>query len=616
MPPYSEIHGPVDGFWWKKRTEDLYGCLFSIINHLDDTQRSISAANLRHLRLYGNQEMLGLTVGGYSRAENNLESKLRMNLIQAVTDTLAAKISKNNPKPTFLTQGGDWSLQRKAKLLDQYCQGIYYEDDLYTKGKQIFLDGCVWGTGVLKIFEQDGKPCSERVLCDEIKFDNADAFYGSPRSMYQTKFYNREVLLDMYPEHKLAIGAATSEQNQRITLSNLQLTDQVKVIEAWHLPSSKGSGDGRHCIVIDKATLLDEPWKTMRFPFVFFKLLPKMVGFWGLGVAESLTPLQIELNKLLRTLQASMHLVSVPRVLVDINSKIIRSHFNNEVGAQIEYDGNLGKPPEFWAGGGIPPELFKQIDAYWNRGFEQFGISMLSATSEKPAGLDAAVALREYNDIETERFVLVGQRYEKFFIECAPHFIDIASKNKKRLVNTRKKNWLQPVAWEQIALDPDDYQIQMFPTSSLPTRPEARLEKVQEMAQAGWITPPQAMRLLDFPDTEAFASIANAPEEIFDMLLEHMIEEGDYQPPEPYMNLEYGISHFQAAYLRAKINKVPDERLDLLRRWMSEADQMLQIAAPPPPIDPAAPISPPGAVPEAPPTSELMPMVPQTDTMQ
>ena len=45
-------------------------------------------------------------------------------------DTIVSKVTKNKPKPTFLTDGGDWDLQQKAKKLTKYCEGIFYSTNL------------------------------------------------------------------------------------------------------------------------------------------------------------------------------------------------------------------------------------------------------------------------------------------------------------------------------------------------------------------------------------------------------------------------------------------------------------------------------------------------------
>ena len=52
----------------------------------------------------------------------------------------------------------------------------------------------------------------------------------------------------------------------------------------------------------------------------------------------------------------------------------------------------------------ISQDLFMHLDRLYNRSFEIAGISQLSAQSSKPSGLDSGRALREFSDIESERF--------------------------------------------------------------------------------------------------------------------------------------------------------------------------------------------------------------------
>ena len=113
------------------------------------------------------------------------------------------------------------------------------------------------------------------------------------------------------------------------------------------------------------------------------------------------------------------------------------------------------------------------------------------------------------------------------------------------------------------------------------------------MLQAGMLTQQEARALLDYPDLEAVNSMATASQEIFTMMIERILEKGIYQPPEPYMNLSMGIAMMQSAYLRAKINQVPETRLDLFRRFIEDSigllARMQAQAAPPPPMEAMGP---------------------------
>jgi hypothetical protein len=74
----------------------------------------------------------------------------------------------------------------------------------------------------------------------------------------------------------------------------------------------------------------------------------------------------------------------------------------------------------------------------------------------------------------------------------------------------------------------------------------------------------------------------------------------------------------QQAYLMYKSQGAPDERLDLFRRWMTDADALLkgaqqaaqaEVMAQQASIQGEAQLA--QAVPEAPPTSDLLPNIPQ-----
>jgi len=173
---------------------------------------------------------------------------------------------------------------------------------------------------------------------------------------------------------------------------------------------------------------------------------------------------------------------------------------------------------------------------------------------------------------------------------------------------------MEQINWADIDLEDDQYMMQIFPTSFLSQTPSGRLQDVQELIQAGFIDKANAMRLLDYPDLQEYMSLSNAAVEDIENMIESMVERGEAETPEPFQNLQLGIQMMQSAYLRGKNNKVPEDRLELLINWITEANRLLQTPAQPQipqaPAQGAAPGLPPGqpqAVPVAPPTSGLLP---------
>ena len=560
-------------FWWEQ-TKDIHDDVFSAVTTLAEDQDYRAKDNLSWLRLFSNVNASGLNSDSYSRRSGTRADDVTLNIVHSMCTTVTSKIAKNRPKVTFLTSGGDWSLKRKAKLLDKFVNGQFYATDIYTTAPKVFLDATVFGTGVMKIYQDGERIVAERVFPNEVISDDAESFYGKPRQMFQRKIVSREVLLAAYPEfEKEILNASKAETNNS---GESVTSNQVECVEAWHLASKKGSPDGLHCICLDNCTLLKESYDKDFFPFVFIRWTENLLGFWGQGLAEQLLGVQVEINKLLNRIQEQMHLAT-PKVFIETGSKISKAHINNEVWGVIEY---TGTKPDFHVPRTATGEVFSHLDRLFGRAYEVAGISEMAAQAKKPAGLDSGVAIREFSDIQSERFMLVAQAYENLFLTAARQMIDIARDIEEQgntyEVISHGDKYIERINWKDIDLEEDQYVMQIYPTALLSTTPAAKLQTIQEMAQTGLLNPTEARALLDYPDLEAVNQLATAFIDDVDLLIEEMIEKGRYHPPETFSNLEFAIQRVQSAYLRAKIDKVPEERLELLRRYMDDAIRVIQ----------------------------------------
>lgn len=586
--------------WWCEAEYDAHGAVFALAKAIADEQQDRRAANADHARLYGDRDLptlLGSASSPRAAALRGPSDKLTYNLVKVAIDTLRAKISKQKPKASFATDGGSWSQQRRAKRLERFVFGVMQQVGAYVKGRDIFRDGCVCDMGAAKLFlERDakGKPsgiCMERVEPSSLRVGVVDGMHGEPRTLVQTQQVSREVLKALAPamsERKLSSSeeaallkaideAKPPDMSERALMA---LGDMVEVQEAWHLPSAKGAKDGRHVICVSGATLLDEPWTRDCFPFEFFRFDKRLAGFEGQGVAEQLVTRQRTINKKLRSINDALRLMSVPRYFVKSGSQFSVEQLTNEPGTIMR---GL-EAPQVMTGNVVPPELFQSVQADIREGLEMVGVSQLSASARKPAGLDSGAALREYNDIESERFILVGQAYEEFFVGVARHIIalarEAAEEGSPLEVPAEARGGLQRISWDKVAMDEREFVLKAFPTSSLPTTPAARKKAVRELWEDGLIDGLEYRRLLDMPDMDASNNVAFAAQEDIEAEIERLLDSGEddevpeYRPPEPYQDLKYGLKRFQSAYLRARNMGAPEGRLELLRRWMEQARAM------------------------------------------
>jgi hypothetical protein len=596
----------MNKFWWRfKSKKDSAGAwqdVFATVNFLTEKQSYRSRANLKHIRLYGNMDTLGLTVGTYAseRSGGDNDRKLRLNVVQSVVDTVISKVTKESPRVMFLTDGGNFTQRQRAKKLNKFVDGQFYAANSYDNGEMAATDACVAGTGFTKVFIDQGKVCEERVFPNEILVDDAEAFYGKPRHMYQVKSISKEVLKEVFPDYVMQIDTAKGVDASMMR-SDFTV-DQIKVVESWHLPSGPDAPDGKHAICIDGATLEYDDYDFDVFPVVPLKWTERLTGFYGQGIAEQLAPIQLEINKTLKTIQMSLHLCGVPHWLKEKGAKIVSAHLDNMIGGIITYSGT---PPSLQAPNPVPQQLIEHLQRLVQYAYEQVGVSMLSAQGRKPAGVDAGVALRELIDIESDRFSVFQKRYEQYYVDKAKLHIELTKKlveeDSSLSVYYKGKKGLEKIKWKDVQLDEDQYIMQPFPTAFLPKTPAGKFQMVQELVQAGFLQKEDAIKLLDFPDIEGTTNLLVAAANEMDMVIERIIEENEYVAPEPFQNLEYGIQKMQGAYLQSKMTNVPEDRLEKLRRWMNEASIMMS----PPQAMPMGE-APPTAVPEAPPTSDLL----------
>lgn len=578
-------------FWWEQEGIDAAKSLNSTVEAINRNQAYREQDNLASMRYYGGLEYLGFGIGSYSRV-GAPSGKIGMNAIRSCVDTVTAKIAKNKIKPTFTTNDRDWELYRKAKNFDMFGQGLFYDSKFHTKSPIVFRDAAIFGTGAMKCYQyNNGKEQRvgfERTFINEIKFDDGDAINGEPRTMYQEKAIARDVARGVWKKHKEAIDEASAVENAFID-THMSASEQIHVREAWHLPSYPGAGDGRHVVAIDGALLFSEKWERDNFPFAFIRWSNPLLGFFGTGISHELADIQYEINFILQRIQEAHRMLGVPMIFYDRSSDFPVEQLTNAVANAYPF---TDKAPTFITPPMVAPELYAHLDRLWARAFELAGVSQLSASSRKPSGLDSGAALREFNDIESERFMMVGQQYEQLAVDCMTLALaeakDIAEKHGEyRVVSSGKmygRRFVKELVFKPADFNMDGFHIQVQPTSSLPTTPVGKRQELAERINMGMITPEDAADMMDLPDTEAQNSTSLAARhDLEEMFYDYLYDDNPkYRPPEPFQDLTQGLRIGQIRYLQAKSSNCPDERLGLVRRWMGDAKAILDSLAPPP----------------------------------
>lgn len=604
--------------WWSAPKDERAQAVCAVVKSIAEYDSRRQTQYQTSARLYGNANLVGVNGISFAKVQatqNAKTDRLTYNVCQSVVDTITSKIGKNKPRPMFLTSGGDYKLQRKAKKLDKFSEGVFYENHISDLAPLVFRDGCVFGDGFVHVFAKDGRVKFERVLASEMYMDWVDGFYGDPRQLHRVKNIDRLVLMEAFPNKRSLISTANSATGTDTGVPQ-NIADQVTVVESWHLPSGINAKDGLHTISIPEGELFSEPWDKSNFPFARFSWSPRLYGPYGQGLVEQVQNIQLEINKILWVIQRSFHLAGSFKILIENGSKIVKEHLNNDIGAIVSYS---GVPPQYIVPQIVASELYQHLQTLKNSAYEQSGISQLSAVAQKPPGLNSGKALREYNDIESDRFMTIGHAYEEFHMQLTRLTIDTAKEifdtDKKLTVKVPGAKFIQSIDWKDVDLDDDEYILKMYPVSAFAKEPSARFQQVQEQAQVGWYSQRTARKLMDFPDLEQVDELASSMENYLNEILEKIVD-GDgspntFTPPEPYDDLGLARELALQYYSQGKCNNLEEEKLDLLRQFMDQLDVLEQKASqamqPPGGVPNGGP---PQANPQATPVSPLLPNAP------
>jgi len=574
--------GDIDNKWWRTDEDKAHEAIWPLVTYIRQSQSVRHSSNHRFYKLYNNQTLASLTS---NRNNDNLSSyfgesaKVAFNVVKSCVDTANSKISKNKPRPMFVTENGDWHLQQKAKRLNNYMLALFDQmgskdgivrRSLYDIGAEVFFDAAITGTGAAKMTIRNNRVVAERFLSDELIVDQFEGMYRTPRSMHQIKYIDREVLYDIYPsaKHRSLIEMARSAETGNAS----DTQDMIPVIESYHLMSGENAKDGKRCVTIETGTLHATEWDKEYFPFLVQRWTNRPVGYFGIGLAEELQGIQREINNTLQNIQTGLRRVAVPRTFLHVADIQTKKNMTNEIGEYVYY---ANKPPIISTPVAFNSETYNHLDRLYSKAFELTGLSQLSTQSQKPAGLNAAVAMREYQDIESERFATVHKMYENFYTPQATYMaIDLLDTlleaGHDTVVQARDGITFQPIKYSEVRIPKDSFTVRSYPTAYLPAEPAGKFNKIQELVQGGIYTPDEARQLFDVPDMDKVNRIKNAMPDAVTAYIEDIIETGEYQSVEPYQDMQLTKKLAQAYFLQGRANNMPEDRLDLLRRVMNE----------------------------------------------
>ncbi len=635
MPRQIASEIPAD--WWTKSGPELAETLGTVFSQVRDENEWRTDKDEYHWGLYEGTGMGGVTV----RSRRNLtydNATLPDNVCKMSVDTLTARVASIRPIPLVFTQRGNWTDQRKAKKLRQFGEGEFYRQKIHEEiAPRVIKDALVARGGVVQVYVEGKRPKVERVHPWTIFFDDWDAEFGEPLTCMRLRTIDRGIAIRRYgttPEKREAIlnagrfssiSSASSEEDRESTVV------RVELVEAWyrcldHDPEDEGHKcHGKHVIICDGAVLFEEAWEHDFFPFAWLFYDTPNTGIFGSGLVQSLEGYQCSINEA-NTKLADQYANSGKLVIVRDGGGIMRSDIVNGIRVVGVRPGPYA--PEVADLDMVNEHMRMRPVELVERALNASGVSQMSAQGQKPAGIDSGIALQTLDDVETQRHIVFGRRFEtwcmnvmRLLFECVKK---IAREHGDYAVKVPLRGAYIDISWKDVEID--GFQLHLQSVGHLYMSFAGKLEKLKTLFEMGAIDRGTFMRHLDAGDVQAELDLETADKLLVDEMLEAMLDvqsedeaRESYVDPHEDLPLAWAIRRTHQKKLQAQMERAPLHVLKALERFRADLRYLEKKAAAnanapagatplgggPPPPD--APTPPDGGVPMSPDMAAGMP---------
>ena len=551
-----------------------------------------------------------------------------MSLVRLAIDTAAAMIVRA-PGIKVLPVGQRFKVQRQCRDLGRFVQGVFHANDLAGRAYDVAIDGMTCRLGGV-LWDVAG----DEIVCETIdplglRWDAAEG--KEPRSLHYIDYVPVSWAMAEYPEHAEALRKAPTEHEPTtigVDIVSMRETPTLKRVRSWAIEIPERTYTSQRTIRNDRESTVhrprthtfprvpghrvtklggvlvehDDDWDCSRHVIAVYRWAPSRKDFGGRPAGESCVPYQYELNATTATIREGQK-AAIPVELVHENALPLNELKNKPLQRRV-WTGNI--EPKIVTGTGVGQEIYNWKTQLKLDCLEELGISSAMASSAKPAGLTAAVALREWNDYANTRLYHPAKRFEKFFEDCTRVVIMLADKafgSKAARTRAPGTTLLEEIEFP-VGIRENQYGIQVSATSGLPLTIAGRMDFAKDLADLGAIDKSTLLQMLQLPDTEAAMARANAPMDLAQTQVDKALWDCDWKAPIEYqgaegldMLIDIGSREYQRAYVSGV--DYPAENLELLRRLIEHARLLRQG------INPQAPGTP---NPTAAPTQDAAPV--------
>ena len=433
-----------------------------------------------------------------------------LNVLRSMINTVVSKLAQTQVRPFFNPVQGTWETRKATRAALQFFDIYFDNQSIYEKGTDARRDSLVYEDGCLWVNEDKGSV--EWLRPWSYFFDRAEYHYGEmTRCAVSRKTYPLRYLWDAEWLNK-----HWKSELDRNPIQKVKLTHYYDLLgqKLWYM--------------INDEIVNDRPIGHTCSPVVMSFYERPLKGAFSTSLIDNQLTLQTFVDLLAERLELASELSPANLILLPEGSHIKRSSFTNEIGAAYEYKPQpfLQATPQVITPAPINPEFLDILRYVVELMYELEGVSMLSAQSAKPPGLNSGVALQTVQDIESSRFETLQQTHIRMYQEVTNTVMEVLPKNATVLPNALGR---AKVKWSDVKRQRELFTVQFAPVSALSKDPQTKMEQVEKLGNMFRMPPGQLMKYLGFPDLENFETRFTCVEDVIESVIEKAVETGDFR---------------------------------------------------------------------------------------
>lgn len=569
--------GGPRSLWWTLKDEEAGPEAVRTFTAIEASLADRKQQMLRQARVWSNQMLGSLYDLGSARLDRRIGP---WNVCVAATSTAQSMVCRSPVSVTIETSNAEHSVQRLARDATRWLYGVWADNRVAPQlAPSCFSDAGIVDVGVAVVRVVDKRLVIDRVFPDEVIISEAEAIYGSPFQAAVKSYRPKHAVLAQYGKDEAA-KQAILETTTEAPGNGSAMDYTANLIPVWECWSRKG----KRLVAVAKGTLEIEAWAHDFLPIVPMYIDLPVAGWFGRGYVQQLLGYQLELFAINDAIDEHVRLMASAKWAVEAASGVDADDLDNEIGGIVTI--NKGAQVPKLLVGEVPRDLLEERQKIYDTALAEIGLNSWSVAGQEPADR-SGVAMTVARDKERGRLLTAGQNFEDWHVRLAEVCFALGPKT----AGTEYKGKgpgdkdLSAVDFKTVAkfLKDKPWQVRVFPKSALPDEPQGKRDTIEKWLELGLITGPVAQSLMELPDVDAEAGLVSAAREDIMWCIEEILTKGrdGYHAPEAMQDLDLGKRMFVSNWLKARRQGVDEGKLDLLQKWIHEAQALEQAAAPP-----------------------------------